>query len=174
MNAVIENMISRRSVKNYDGRSVPEELLEEIVKAGTYAPSGRNRQAAIIIAVTDKKLRDKLSQMNATVLGTASDPFYGAPAVLVVLSRRDVSTHVYDGSVVMENMMLAAHSLGLGACWIHRAREVFDSEEGKAILKDLGISGEYEGIGHCVVGYPATAETREPLPRKEGYVIWVK
>lgn len=173
MNEVIKEMISRRSVRKYSSDPVPEELIREIAEAGTYAATGRNKQAPIIIAVTDKSLRDRLSRMNAAIMGSDSDPFYGAPAVLIVLADRSVPTYLYDGSLVMGNLMLAAHSLGVSSCWIHRAKEEFDSDEGKEILRSLGIEGDYEGIGHCILGY---AEEPEPAPpqRKENYVHYVK
>ncbi|MBQ0114616.1 MAG: nitroreductase [Bacteroidales bacterium] len=174
MNSVIENMITRRSVRNFSDRPVPQELIEEIVKAGTYAPTGRNRQAPIIIAVTNKEMRDRLSRMNADVLGTTADPFYGAPVVLIVLAKKDVNTFIYDGSLVMGNLMLASHSLGIGSCWIHRAKEEFESTEGREILRSLGIEDEYEGIGHCVLGYSAQEGPVAAPPRKADYVYWIK
>ena len=172
MTEVIKSIISRRSVKSYKPDAVPAELLDAVLEAGTYAPTGRNMQSPIIIAVTDKATRDKLSRLNAEVMGMDGDPFYGAPAVLVVLSNRESPNHVYDGSLTMGNMMLAAHALGLGSCWINRARQEFDSDEGKAILKDLGIEGDWEGIGHCIVGYPA-GDAPAPKPRREGRVFRV-
>lgn len=172
MNDVIENMLTRRSIKKYKSTPVPDELISEIVKAGMYAPCGMGRQAPIIIAVTDKALRDELSAMNAAIMGRDIDPFYGAPAVLVVLADRSVNTYLYDGSLVMGNMMNAAHSLGLGSCWIHRAKEMFSSERGRQILSSLGIEGDYEGIGNCIVGY--ADEEREAKPRKENFVYYVK
>ena len=173
MNAVIENMISRRSVKAYKPDMVPMELIEEVVKAGTYAPTGMNMQSPVIVAVVNKEVRDHLSRMNAPIMGTSSDPFYGAPVVLVVLADKNRPTAVYDGTLVMGNMLNAAHSLGLGSCWIHRAKEEFDSEEGKALLKEWGLEGEYIGIGHCILGYPAT-ELPAAKPRKADYVHFIK
>lgn len=173
MNAVIENMISRRSVKAYKPDMVPMELIEEVVKAGTYAPTGMNMQSPVIVAVVNKEVRDNLSRMNASIMGTSSDPFYGAPVVLVVLADKNRPTAVYDGTLVMGNMLNAAHSLGLGSCWIHRAKEEFESEEGKTLLKDWGLEGEYIGIGHCILGYPAT-ELPAAKPRKADYVHFVK
>ena len=174
MNEVIQNMLSRKSVKNYKSDAVPAELLEQIIQAGLYAPSGRNKQAPIILAVTNKEVRDKLSKINAGKDPYFRvDPFYNAPCVLVVLADKSVPTYIYDGPLVMENMLLAAHSLGLGACWIHRAKETFETEEGKAILKELGIEGEYEGIGNCVVGYPNVVPT-EDKPRRENRVYYIK
>ena len=167
---VIENMIERRSVRSYKPTPVPQNILDEILKAGTYAPTGRNRQAPIIIAVTNKELRDRLSKMNASVMGSDNDPFYGAPVVLVVLADKNVPTYIYDGSLVMGNLMNAAHSLGIGSCWIHRAKETFESDEGKEILRELGIEGDYEGIGNCILGY-ADGDLPETRPRKDGYVI---
>ena len=173
MNAVIENMISRRSVKAYKPDRVPMELIEEVVKAGTYAPTGMNMQSPVIVSVVNKEVRDNLSRMNASIMGTSSDPFYGAPVVLVVLADKNRPTAVYDGTLVMGNMLNAAHSLGLGSCWIHRAKEEFESEEGKALLKEWGLEGEYIGIGHCILGYPA-AELPAAKPRKADYVHFVK
>ena len=169
MNEVIKAIKERRSVKSYKSDPVPTELLDAILEAGTYAPTGRNMQSPIMIAVTDKALRDRLSRLNAEIMGMDGDPFYGAPAVIVVLADRSRMTYLYDGSLVMENLMLAAHSLGLGSCWIHRAKEVFDSEEGKEILKSLGIEGDYEGIGNCIIGYTNTPPA-ERKPRKENYI----
>lgn len=171
MTQTIREMIERRSCKAYLDTMPEREKLDEIIEAGLYAASGRNRQAAIILCVTDKALRDKLSAMNAAVLGSDADPFYNAPAVLVVLADADVSTAVYDGSLVMGNLMLAAHSLGLGSCWIHRAKEMFESDEGKAILAELGVTGNYVGVGNCVIGYPEKMPT-QPLARREGRVFY--
>lgn len=173
MSETLQAIKARRSCRNYKPDAVPEELLEQILEAGTYAATGRGRQSPIILAVTDKELRDKLSAMNAKIMGSDSDPFYGAPVVLVVLADKAMPTYLYDGSLVMGNLMLAAADLGLGSCWIHRAKEEFESEEGKAILRSLGIEGDYEGIGHCVVGYP-DGGIREAAPRKDSYVYWVK
>ena len=161
MNDFIKNIISRASVKKYKPDAVPGEYIDEIVDAGLWAPSGMNRQSPIIVAVTDKETRDRLSAANAAVMGMNGDPFYGAPVVLVVLADKSCPTHVYDGSLAMENMLLAAHSLGLGGCWIHRAKEVFDKPKWKKWLSDIGVKGDYEGIGNCIVGYP----DGEPKPR---------
>ena len=169
----MQNLLTRRSIKKYKADMVPEDVIARICEAGTYAATGRNLQAPIILAVNNKEMRDRLSKMNAAIMGSTADPFYGAPVVLVVLADKSVNTHVYDGSLVMGNLMLAAHAQGLGSCWIHRAKEEFESEEGKAILKELGIEGDYEGIGHCILGYP-DCETPVARERKENYVYWVK
>lgn len=170
MNEVLVNIKNRRSIKKYKNDMVPQDLIDKVVEAGTYAPSGLNKQSAIILEVTNKEMRNKIARLNARVAGVdeGTDLFYNAPVVLVVLANRDVPTYIYDGSLVMENMLLAAHSLGLGACWIHRAKEVFETEEGKEILKNLGIEGNYEGIGNCILGY-SDMETMSK-PRKENYV----
>ena len=171
--AILECMETRRSFRAYLPNAVPEEKLERILRAGLYAASGMGRQSAMILCVTDKALRDRLMRMNAAIMGTPEkDPFYGAPCVLVVLADRSIPTAVYDGSLVLGNMMLAAHAEGLGSCWIHRAREEFDSDEGKAILHDLGVEGDYEGVGHLIVGYADGAEP-EAKPRREGRVLRV-
>ena len=173
MSETLQAIKARRSCRSFRPDAVPQELLEQILEAGTYAATGRGRQSPIILAVTNKKLRDRLSKMNAAIMGSDSDPFYGAPVVLVVLADRAMPTYLYDGTLVMGNLMLAAADLGLGSCWIHRAKEEFDSEEGKEILRSLGIEGDYEGIGHCVVGYPEGA-LREAAPRKDSYIHWCK
>ena len=169
----MEDLLTRRSVRSYTDEIPPMEVIEEICKAGTYAPTGMNRQSPIIIAVTNRELRDRLSKLNAAVMGADNDPFYGAPVVLVVLADKNVHTYVEDGSLVMGNLMNAAHAKGLGSCWIHRAKEVFESEEGKQILADLGIEGDYVGIGNCILGYTA-GDYPEAKPRKENWVYWVK
>lgn len=170
MNNVIDNLISRRSIKKYKSDMLPKEVIDKILEAGTYAPTGMNKQSPIIIAITNKEVRDELSKLNAKIMGNENiDPFYGAPVVLVVLADKNCPTAIYDGSLVMGNLMNAAHSLGVGSCWIHRAKEEFETEEGKKILKNLGIEGEYIGIGHCILGY-ANIETPSPSPRKENYI----
>lgn len=172
MNETLRAMKTRVSVKKYKSTPVPKELIAQIVEAGTHAPTGLNKQSPIILAVTDKTVRDELSRLNAVDDSFhRADPFYGAPCVLVVLADKNVTTRVYDGSLVMGNMLTAAHSLGLGACWIHRAKETFEKDEGKALLKKLGIEGEYEGIGNCIVGYPEIVPQKKP--RKENWVYYV-
>ncbi len=169
MNETLKTLVGRRSCRSYRSDPVPAEILDQILEAGTYAATGMGKQSPIMIAVTDKKTRDRLSRMNAAVMGANNDPFYGAPVVIVVLANRAVGTYLYDGSLVMGNLMNAAHALGIASCWIHRAKEEFDSEEGKEILKSLGIEGDYEGIGHCILGY-AAQESNSAAPRKENYI----
>lgn len=172
MNEVIKNIEERRSIRKYKEDKVPKEIIEKIVEAGKYAPSGMGRQSSIIIAITNREVRNKLSKLNAKIMGIDTDPFYGAPVVLVVLAKKDIPTHVYDGSLVMENLMLAANSLGIGSCWIHRAKEEFETEEGKDILRNLGMNpDEYEGIGNCILGYKE--EEGNLKPRKENYVYYI-
>ena len=172
-NETIENLKTRRAVRSYQDRLPDMELIEKVVEAGTYAPTGMGRQSPVIVAVTDRAVRDRIAQLNARVMGSDRDPFYGAPAVLVVLADRNVPTYLYDGALVMGNLLNAAHALGLGSCWVHRAKEVFDSEEGRALLKEWGIEGDYEGIGNCIIGYPA-GDYPSAAPRKDGYVRFVK
>ena len=169
MNEILNSLKERRSCRSYKPDMVPQEILDQILEAGTYAPTGMGKQSPIIIAVTDKETRDKLSRLNAAVMGASNDPFYGAPVVLVVLANTDIGTYKYDGSLVMGNLLNAAHALGLGSCWIHRAKEEFESEEGKEILKSLGIEGDWEGIGNCILGYPAV-DPNPAAPRKADYI----
>lgn len=171
MNESIKNILNRRSIRKYKNDSIPDEYINEIVKCGTYAPSGMNRQSSIILVIKDKETRDKLSALNAKIMGANIDPFYGAPVILIVLANKDIPTYIYDGSLVMTNMMLAASSLGLGSCWIHRAKEMFETKEGQDLLKSLGIEGNYEGIGNCIIGYPA--ETPSAKERKEHYIYQI-
>ena len=165
MEQTLQDIKTRRSCRCYQPDMVPHDVLEKIVEAGTWAASGVGRQSAKIIAVTDPALRNELSHMNAAVAGReGSDPFYGAPVVLVVLADKTVGTHIYDGSLVMGNLMLAAHALGVDSCWIHLAKEEFESPEGKALLRKLGIEVEWEGIVHCVLGY-RNGKAQDPAPR---------
>ena len=176
MNTTMEDLLTRRSIRSYTDEIPPMEVIEEICKAGTYAPTGMNKQSPIIIAVTNREVRDKLSKLNAGVFGKDNDmdPFYGAPVVLVVLADTNAAfTWKEDGSLVMGNLLNAAHAKGLGSCWIHRAKEVFETEEGKAILADLGIKGDYVGIGNCILGY-VKGDYPQARPRKENYVYWIK
>ena len=173
MSDVLETIKSRRSIRKYKSDMVPQDKLEKIIEAGTYAATGMGKQSPIIVAVTNKELRDKLSAMNAKIMGTNTDPFYGAPVVLIVLADKSRPTYLYDGSLVMGNLMLEAEAQGIGSCWIHRAKEEFESEEGKELLRSLGIEGDYEGIGHCILGY-ADGDAPKAAPRKESYVYYVE
>lgn len=166
----LDALKTRRSVRAYKPDAVPAELIDRILEAGTFAPTGMGRQSPIIVAITNKEVRDRLAKINAAVMDAEDDPFYGAPVVLAVLARKDVPTRVYDGSLVMGNLLNAAHELGLGSCWIHRAKEEFETPEGAAILAELGIdASEYEGIGNCILGY-ADGPEPEAAPRKDDYV----
>ena len=177
MSTTMNDLLTRRSVRSYTDEVPPMEVIEEICKAGTYAPTGMNHQAPVIVAVTNKEVRDRLSKLNAAVFGPDNDmdPFYGAPVVLVVLADTTAArTWKEDGSLVMGNLLNAAHAKGLGSCWIHRAKEVFETEEGKAILKDAGIENEnLVGIGNCILGYTA-GEYPQAAPRKDNYIYWIK
>lgn len=172
---MIEAIKSRRSIRKYKDAMPEHEDIEKVIEAGLYAASGKNLQSSIIVAVTNRELRDRLSEMNRKIGGwdEGYDPFYGAPVVLIVLADRNSNNHVYDGSLTMGNMMQAAYCLGLGSCWINRAREEFDTDEGKEILRSLGIEGDYEGIGHCILGY-IDGEEPEAKERRSGRVYWVE
>ena len=175
MNDIIKAMEERRSIRKFKPDMPAKADLEQIIEAGLYAANGRGLQGAAIIAITDKAARDKLSDANRRIGGwdEGFDPFYGAPAILVVLGSKDCNTGIYDGSLVMGNLMLAAHSLGLGSIWIHRAREEFEMPEYKKLLGDLGVEGNWEGIGHCAIGY-IDGEAPAAAKRKDGRVFWVE
>ena len=174
MAMTLDDLKNRRSCRSYQPRQIAEEQLQQVLEAGMYAPTGRGAQAPIIVVVQDKATIETLRKMNAAIMGNPeSDPFYGAPTVLIVLADKGRPTYVYDGSCVMDNLLNAAQAVGLGACWIHRAGEEFDAPEGKALLKQWGIEGDYEGIGHCILGYRAD-DPPPPAPRKENYVYYVR
>lgn len=174
MNETLNVLKSRRSCRNFKPDMVKDEDLKAIIEAGTYAATGMGKQSPIIVAVTDKELRDKISEENRKIGGWKEgfDPFYGAPVILIVLANKEVPTYVYDGSLVMGNLMNAAESTGVGSIWIHRAKEEFESDFGKEILNKLGIEGDYEGIGHCALGY-ASEEAKDAAPRKDNYVYYI-
>ena len=174
MNEVIKAMKERRSIRRFKPGMPEKEKIQEILDAGLYAASGRGRQAVVTVAITNKTLRDKLSEVNRKIGGWQEgfDPFYGAPVILVVLADKSCPTYLYDGSLVMGNLMLAAHSLGLGSIWIHRAKEEFELPEYKQLLRDLGLSGNYEGIGHCAIGF-IDGEIPAPAERKPNRILTV-
>ena len=172
MNEVLKAIQARRSCRKYQDRQVSEAELQQILEAGTWAASGKGSQCATMVVVQDPETRAQLQKMNAAILGSSGDPFYGAPTVVVVLADPERNTCVEDGSLVMGNLMLAASTLGVGSCWIHRAREEFDSPEGKALLRKWGLPERLIGVGHCILGYPADAPAA-PKPRKENYIIRV-
>lgn len=173
MNETLKVLETRRSCRSFKPDMVKDEDLKAIIKAGTYAATGMGKQSPIIICVTDKTLRDQISDENRKIGGwdEGFDPFYGAPVILIVLADKEIRTHVYDGSLVMGNLMNAAASLGVDSIWIHRAKEEFESDFGKELLKKLGIEGDYEGIGHCALGYRAEP-VKDPAPRKDNYVYF--
>lgn len=172
MNETLKVLTERRSVRSYKETQVPEEILQQILMAGEYAPSGMGMQPVVMAVVQDKETIRQMSRMNAAVMGNDSDPFYGAPTVVVVFADSRRGTCVEDGSLVMGNLMNAAFSLGVDSCWIHRAREVFQTEEGKALMKKWGLGEEYIGIGNCILGY-GDKPLPQAKPRKEGFVIRV-
>lgn len=175
MSEVLNQMKARRSIRRYKPDMIPQEILDQIIESGLYAANGRGKQNTIIIQVTDKAMRDTIVKMNCEIGGWEEgfDPFYGAPAMLIVLAKKDWPNRVYDGSLVMGNLMLAAHELGIGSCWIHRAKQEFETEWGKELLKSLGIEEEYEGIGHCALGY-IDGDIPEAAPRKENRVFYIR
>lgn len=172
MNETLNTLKTRRSVRAYLPEQVKEEQLQQILEAGTYAATGKGMQSPIMVVVEDPDTIAYLSKLNAAVMGTTSDPFYGAPTVIVVLADRERPTCVEDGSLVMGNLMNAAQAVGVNSCWIHRAREVFDSPEGKALLEKWGIHGDYVGVGHCILGY-AKGQVPAAKPRKDNYIYRV-
>ena len=175
MSEALENIRTRRSIRKYKPDMVPQEILDKIIEAGLYAASGMGQQNTIIIQVTNKELRDKISKMNQEIgrRKAGVDPITGAPVLLIVLATKDWPHRVYDGSLVMGNLMLAAHDLGIGSCWIHRAKQEFETDWGKEFLKSLGIEEEYEGIGHCALGYVDGDYPKAPTI-KENRVYYVK
>ena len=172
MNKTLEDLKTRRSCRAYTAQQVSKEELDQVLEAGMYAPTGMGRQSPIMVAVQDPDTVRELSRLNARVMGASTDPFYGAPTVIEVLADPEIGTYREDGSLVMGNLLNAAHAVGLGSCWIHRAREVFDSPEGKALLKKWGVPEKYVGIGNCILGY-AAQPAAAPKPRKADYIFRV-
>ena len=173
MNQTLETIKTRRSIRRFKPDMLPRETIDAIIEAGLFAASGMNTQNTVIVAITNKEVRDRLSRANAAVMGAERDPFYGAPVVLVVLAEKGRRTYVHDGSLVMGNLMLAAHALGVGSCWIHRAQETFDQSEWKEFLASLGLEGDYEGIGNCILGY-IDGEVPVAPARREGRVFYAE
>ena len=172
MNEVLKSLKERRSCRKFLPQQVRQQDLEAILEAGTYAPTGMNRQAPVIVAIQNPETLAQVSRLNAAVMGSDTDPFYGAPTVLVVLADPQVRTWLHDGALVMGNLLNAAHAIGLGSCWIDRAEPVFETEEGKALMKKWGVPEGYVGVGNCILGH--TDVTPEPKPRKEGYIIYAE
>lgn len=166
-----EKLLSRRSVRKYSPEQVSDELLDKVLAAGLWAPTAKNNQTPVMVAVRDKETRDLLSKINAEIMGVETDPFYGAPCVIVVLADPALGTWIDDGALVMGNLLNAAHALDLGSCWINRARETFDRPEGKELLKKWGLPESYRGIGNCILGY--AEEDPAPKDRREGRILKV-
>lgn len=172
-NETIKALMERRSVKKYKSEQIKDEELATIIEAARYTASGHNYQPVKVVVVQDKATRGRLSQINARILGASIDPFYNAPTVVVVLADRSSPTHVEDGALVLGNLMNAAHAIGVDSCWINRARETFETKEGKAFLKEWGIQGDYAGIGNCILGYREGEYPKAPARRGE-FVVYVK
>lgn len=169
-NEILKNIKTRRSIRKYKPRQITEDELRAVLEAGTYAPSGRGLQSPVLVVVQDEATMAQIVKMNAAVMGTDSNPYYGAPTVILVLAPTDRTTWLEDGSCALDTMMLAAHSIGLASCWIHREREMFETEEGKALMKKWGIPENYAGIGALALGY-ADCQLPQPPQRKEGRII---
>ena len=165
----MNTLLNRRSIRRYKEDQVPDELLDQVLTAGLFAPTGMNRQNIVMVAVRDKQTRDQLSRMNAAVMGSDRDPFYGAPCVIVVLGDPEVYPVVENGSLVLGNLMNGAYAVGLGSCWIHRAKQTFETEEGKALLRKWGLKENLVGIGNCILGY--ADESPEASPRLDGRIV---
>ncbi len=172
MKSTIDDLKARRSCRAYKSEQINEDELKAVLEAGEYAPTGMGMQSPIMVVVQDKPTIKLLSEINADIMGVDKDPFYGAPTVVVVLADTNRATWVEDGSLVLGNLMNAAYAIGLGSCWINRARETFDRPEGKELLKKWGIPENYRGVGNCILGYPA-AECPKSKPRKENYIVRV-
>ena len=169
MESTVKDLLGRRSCRSYSGKRVEPAVLDAIIEAGLYAPSAMGRQdTALVVVEKEEEIRD-LSRMNASVMGSDTDPFYGAPVVIIVFAKKG-SNAFQDGSLVMGNLMNAAHALGVGSCWINRAYEMFLTDEGRSKLKEWGLDESWIGVGNCILGYSAE-DAAPPQPRKPGRVI---
>jgi nitroreductase len=173
MNEVIKTLLSRRTIRKFKPEQIRDDELNAVLEAGKYAPSGANQQSALFIVVQNKQMREKITKLNAAVLGKDIDPYYGAPTIIIVLADKAKVTPVEDAALALGNMFNAASSLGLGSCWVHRIKQMFEGEEGKALLKEWGVEGDYIGVGSCALGYP-DCEHPKSAPRKENFVVLVK
>lgn len=173
MNETMHTLLNRRSVRKFKSGQIADEELNAVLEAGKYAPSGGNQQSALFVVVQDKGTLEKLAKMNAAVLGKEIDPYYGAPTIILVFADTTKATPLEDASLALGNMFNAAYSLGLGSCWIHRTKGMFESEEGKALLEEWGVEGTYVGVGSCILGYP-DGKYPTAAPRKEKFVVMVK
>ena len=171
MNEVIKTITTRRSIREYNNKQITNTELKTILNAGTYAPSGMGQQASMLVAVQDPEIIAQMSGLNANVMGMDIDPFYGAPTVVVVFADSNRLTYVEDGSLVIGSMMLAAASIGVDSCWIHRAKETFETEEGKALKQKWGVPENYVGIGNCILGH-RTGDLPEAAKRKPGRIVY--
>ncbi|MGA2027760.1 MAG: nitroreductase family protein [Syntrophobacteraceae bacterium] len=172
MNETIKTLLERRSIRKFKPGQIKEEELNAILDAGMYAPSGANQQSALFVVIQDKETLKKVSAMNAAVLGTDIDPYYGAPTVILVFADKSKIAPVEDASLALGNMFNAAASLGIGSCWVHRTRQMFETDEGKDLLRKWGITGDYIGVGSCILGYPGSKNPKA-FPRKDNFVIRV-
>ena len=172
MNETIKTLMGRRSIRKFKPAQIKEEELNTILNAGMYAPSGANQQSALLVVIQDKETLKKLSVMNAAVLGKDMDPYYGAPTLILVFADKSKITPIEDGSLALGNMFNAAASLGIGSCWVHRTKQMFETQEGKEFLKKWGVTGDYIGVGSCILGYPE-GEHPKAAPRKDNFVIRV-
>ena len=168
-NEVLKAIRERRSVRKYKKEQITAEELNTVLDAGTWAPTGMGKQDPYIVAVQDEAICARLRKMNAEVMGTTSDPYYGAPTIVLVFASADWGNNVKDGSLVLGTMMLAAHSIGLASCWINREDAMFATEEGKALMKQFGLPDGLVGIGALSLGYPEAGGSHAPKPRKDGY-----
>jgi nitroreductase len=173
MNETMKSLLNRRCIRAYKSAQITDEELNTVLEAGKFAPSGANRQSALLIVVQDADTMRVISRMNQEIAGADSDPYYGAPTVILALADGTTTTPVEDASLALGNMFNAAYSLGLGSCWVHRTRQMFESDEGKALLEKWGVQGDYIGVGSCTLGYPE-GEHPQAAPRKDGFVVMAK
>ena len=169
----LEIIRTRRSYRSYKAEQITDEQLNAVLEAGTYAPTSRGLQSPFIVAIQNEALKARLAKMNAEIMGVTTNPYYDAPTYVLVFVPADAPNGVQDASLVLENMMLAAHAQGLGSCWIHREREMFATEEGKGLMREWGLPDGWVGIGALALGYP-DSEPSPAKPRKEGYARVIK
>ena len=170
MNETVKNLVTRNSCRNYKNEHITRQELEEILAAGLNAPSGRNRQTVRFVAVQNDATVDLLSRLNAAVMGTNADPFYGARDVVIVLAKKE-GTYLYDGSLAMGNLLNAAWSMGIDSCWIHRAKEVFESDRGRELLASWGLTEDLEGIGFCILGHAQESKPKVSINPDRVYFV---
>lgn len=169
----IQDIRTRRSCRKYLPEQVSDEQLNTILEAATWTPTGRGKQSPQMVVVQDAEMLSRLSRLNAQIMGTDSDPMYGAPTAVLVFADASNENGIADASLLMGTLMLAAHAVGVASCWINRGKAMFELPEGREIVKQWGLDSKYDGFAICILGYADEGGIPPVKPRREDYVLRV-